>query len=221
MLQGYFLIYSVRDQLKTFKSKRIWSINFSLFKTIPFLSTGQVTDLKGHFVTQVAMGKAHTCVLTKSGEVWTFGVNNKGQCGRDTGAMSQAGKGENIHRGQVHITTHIVLRLTYMYLGYCLCVLSWFSVWCGEHGHSHGWRLGGWARGERREEHDVPARHAQVEVGPVYGVHGVWRLHWLRCQLCQQWKTRQSTRRVRGQKLWMLFKDPKMIICFFLNSIYG
>ncbi|XP_067264969.1 E3 ubiquitin-protein ligase MYCBP2 isoform X19 [Chanodichthys erythropterus] len=55
-------------------------------------STCQVSDLKGHFVTQVAMGKAHTCVLTKSGEVWTFGVNNKGQCGRDTGAMSQAGK---------------------------------------------------------------------------------------------------------------------------------
>uniref|UniRef100_A0A672TBT7 RCR-type E3 ubiquitin transferase n=1 Tax=Sinocyclocheilus grahami TaxID=75366 RepID=A0A672TBT7_SINGR len=51
-----------------------------------------VSDLKGHFVTQVAMGKAHTCVLTKSGEVWTFGVNNKGQCGRDTGTMSQAGK---------------------------------------------------------------------------------------------------------------------------------
>uniref|UniRef100_W5MG48 E3 ubiquitin-protein ligase MYCBP2 n=1 Tax=Lepisosteus oculatus TaxID=7918 RepID=W5MG48_LEPOC len=56
-------------------------------------STCQVTDLKGHFVTQVAMGKAHTCVLTKNGEVWTFGVNNKGQCGRDTGSMSQAGKG--------------------------------------------------------------------------------------------------------------------------------
>ncbi|XP_062389671.1 E3 ubiquitin-protein ligase MYCBP2 isoform X1 [Sardina pilchardus] len=55
-------------------------------------STCQVTDLKGHFVTQVAMGKAHTCVLTKNGDVWTFGVNNKGQCGRDTGAMTQAGK---------------------------------------------------------------------------------------------------------------------------------
>ncbi|XP_046701598.1 E3 ubiquitin-protein ligase MYCBP2 isoform X8 [Silurus meridionalis] len=54
--------------------------------------TCQVSDLKGHFVTQVAMGKAHTCVLTKNGEVWTFGVNNKGQCGRDTGAMSQGGK---------------------------------------------------------------------------------------------------------------------------------
>ncbi|KAL4690764.1 hypothetical protein H8959_013725, partial [Pygathrix nigripes] len=56
-------------------------------------SSSLVTDLKGHFVTQVAMGKAHTCVLMKNGEVWTFGVNNKGQCGRDTGAMNQGGKG--------------------------------------------------------------------------------------------------------------------------------
>uniref|UniRef100_A0A4W5M9H3 RCR-type E3 ubiquitin transferase n=1 Tax=Hucho hucho TaxID=62062 RepID=A0A4W5M9H3_9TELE len=55
-------------------------------------STCQVSDLKGHIVTQVAMGKAHTCVLTKIGEVWTFGVNNKGQCGRETGAMNQARK---------------------------------------------------------------------------------------------------------------------------------
>lgn len=66
-------------------------------KCLPRFSpfSGQVSDLKGHFVTQVAMGKAHTCVLTKNGEVWTFGVNNKGQCGRDTGAMSQGGKGNN------------------------------------------------------------------------------------------------------------------------------
>ncbi|XP_061486029.1 E3 ubiquitin-protein ligase MYCBP2 isoform X9 [Rhineura floridana] len=55
-------------------------------------STSLVTDLKGHFATQVAMGKAHTCVLMKNGEVWTFGVNNKGQCGRDTGSMSHGGK---------------------------------------------------------------------------------------------------------------------------------
>ncbi|KPP60387.1 hypothetical protein Z043_121621, partial [Scleropages formosus] len=56
----------------------------------------QVTDLKGQFVTQVAMGKAHTCVLTKSGEVWTFGVNNKGQCGRDTGGLTQSGKAQAV-----------------------------------------------------------------------------------------------------------------------------
>uniref|UniRef100_A0A673N0T5 RCR-type E3 ubiquitin transferase n=1 Tax=Sinocyclocheilus rhinocerous TaxID=307959 RepID=A0A673N0T5_9TELE len=67
-------------------------ISLLYIKLPSLIITGQVSDLKGHFVTQVAMGKAHTCVLTKSGEVWTFGVNNKGQCGRDTGAMSQAGK---------------------------------------------------------------------------------------------------------------------------------
>ena len=32
---------------------------------------------------QVAMGKAHVVALTKEGEVFTFGMNNKGQCGRD------------------------------------------------------------------------------------------------------------------------------------------
>ncbi|XP_062904556.1 E3 ubiquitin-protein ligase MYCBP2 isoform X16 [Mobula hypostoma] len=55
-------------------------------------NSGLVTELKGHFVSQVALGKAHACVLTKNGEVWTFGVNNKGQCGRETGVLCQGGK---------------------------------------------------------------------------------------------------------------------------------
>ncbi|KAF2975157.1 hypothetical protein EK904_003165 [Melospiza melodia maxima] len=71
-------------------------------------STSLVTDLKGHFVTQVAMGKAHTCVLMKNGEVWTFGVNNKGQCGRDTGSMSQGGKAVPVPG--VNIEEHLQLR---------------------------------------------------------------------------------------------------------------
>ncbi len=29
------------------------------------------------------MGKAHVVALNKDGEVFTFGMNNKGQCGRD------------------------------------------------------------------------------------------------------------------------------------------
>ncbi|OXB59228.1 hypothetical protein ASZ78_013314, partial [Callipepla squamata] len=68
-------------------------------------STSLVTDLKGHFVTQVAMGKAHTCVLMKNGEVWTFGVNNKGQCGRDTGSMSQGGKATIELRDQLFLVS--------------------------------------------------------------------------------------------------------------------
>nr|XP_033805293.1 E3 ubiquitin-protein ligase MYCBP2 isoform X3 [Geotrypetes seraphini] len=72
-------------ELYMFGKDAIYSDNSSL-----------VTDLKGHLVTQVAMGKAHTCTLMKNGEVWTFGVNNKGQCGRDTGSMNQGGKGFGI-----------------------------------------------------------------------------------------------------------------------------
>ena len=42
-----------------------------------------VTDLKKHEITQVALGKAHVVALTNKGQVFTFGINNKGQCGRD------------------------------------------------------------------------------------------------------------------------------------------
>lgn len=46
-------------------------------------TTGQVNELKGEIVTQVAVGKAHIVALTKEGDIFTFGMNNKGQCGRD------------------------------------------------------------------------------------------------------------------------------------------
>ena len=45
--------------------------------------SGHVIELKGQQIVQVAMGKAHVVALTKEGEVFTFGMNNKGQCGRD------------------------------------------------------------------------------------------------------------------------------------------
>ncbi|CAB4068655.1 MYCBP2 [Lepeophtheirus salmonis] len=40
-------------------------------------SSGQVLDLKGNFITQVAVGKAHIVALTKEGDVFTFGMNSK------------------------------------------------------------------------------------------------------------------------------------------------
>lgn len=45
--------------------------------------SGHVTDLKDVVVTQIALGKAHTVALTSKGQLFTFGINNKGQCGRD------------------------------------------------------------------------------------------------------------------------------------------
>jgi len=41
-------------------------------------------DMKGLVVTSVALGKAHCVMLTNCGNVYTFGPNNKGQCGRDS-----------------------------------------------------------------------------------------------------------------------------------------
>lgn len=46
-------------------------------------SSGLVTDLKKHEISQVALGKAHVVALSSKGQVFTFGINNKGQCGRD------------------------------------------------------------------------------------------------------------------------------------------
>jgi E3 ubiquitin-protein ligase MYCBP2 len=46
-------------------------------------ATGLVTELKDVTITQVALGKAHAVALTNKGHVYTFGINNKGQCGRE------------------------------------------------------------------------------------------------------------------------------------------
>lgn len=44
---------------------------------------GLVTDLKNLHITQVALGKAHAVAVSNKGHLYTFGINNKGQCGRE------------------------------------------------------------------------------------------------------------------------------------------
>ncbi|GFN82142.1 E3 ubiquitin-protein ligase mycbp2-like, partial [Plakobranchus ocellatus] len=46
-------------------------------------TTGMVNELRDIQVAQVCLGKAHAVVLSTKGSVYTFGINNKGQCGRD------------------------------------------------------------------------------------------------------------------------------------------
>lgn len=48
-------------------------------------SNGFVTDILDQNITKVALGKAHTVVLNSKGQIFTFGMNNKGQCGRPKG----------------------------------------------------------------------------------------------------------------------------------------
>ena len=44
--------------------------------------SGHVTDLKDTTVINISLGKAHAVALSDKGHVYTFGMNNKGQCGR-------------------------------------------------------------------------------------------------------------------------------------------
>lgn len=47
------------------------------------LFSGLVKDLKSVKIAQIALGKAHAIALSVKGYVYSFGINNKGQCGRD------------------------------------------------------------------------------------------------------------------------------------------
>lgn len=47
------------------------------------LFSGLVKDLKNAKIVQIALGKAHAIALSVKGHVYSFGINNKGQCGRD------------------------------------------------------------------------------------------------------------------------------------------
>ena len=58
---------------------QLWFYFYFYLSFIP----GLVTDLADISVASVALGKAHGVVLTTRGHVYTFGINNKGQCGRD------------------------------------------------------------------------------------------------------------------------------------------
>ncbi|XP_037938854.1 E3 ubiquitin-protein ligase highwire [Teleopsis dalmanni] len=45
-------------------------------------TVGFVTDFIDQQITKVALGKAHCVALNSKGQIFTFGLNNKGQCGR-------------------------------------------------------------------------------------------------------------------------------------------
>ena len=47
------------------------------------------------FLLQVVVGKAHIVALTKEGDIFTFGMNNKGQCGRDFPPPKEAGSDQS------------------------------------------------------------------------------------------------------------------------------
>lgn len=81
------VVYNEKDIIISYLS----NIDSSCKPTILLKFSGLVTDLKDVCVTQVSLGKAHAVALTNKGHVYTFGINNKGQCGRDFAAQIKEG----------------------------------------------------------------------------------------------------------------------------------
>ena len=55
-----------------------------------------MTELRDVNVMSVSLGKAHAVVLTNKGHVYSFGINNKGQCGRDFNPVSKDNAGKKL-----------------------------------------------------------------------------------------------------------------------------
>jgi RCR-type E3 ubiquitin transferase len=53
-------------------------------------SHGIVTQLQDQHIIKVALGKAHAIALNSKGQIFSFGVNNKGQCGRSFSSKDKA-----------------------------------------------------------------------------------------------------------------------------------
>lgn len=80
-MEGKIVVYIVCNNGSSFVIFKDGEFYMFGKDVIYFDSLSLVIDLKGYFVIQVVMGKVYICVLMKNGEVWIFGVNNKGQCG--------------------------------------------------------------------------------------------------------------------------------------------
>ncbi|KAJ8027887.1 E3 ubiquitin-protein ligase MYCBP2 [Holothuria leucospilota] len=69
----------------------------------PDQSPGLVTSLKGTKMEKVALGKSHGCAISSEGDVFTFGVNNKGQCGRGGPGNDAEKDGEKVDMSVIDI----------------------------------------------------------------------------------------------------------------------
>ncbi|XP_063374022.1 E3 ubiquitin-protein ligase MYCBP2 [Cydia amplana] len=83
--EGHFIVYAACNYGSTALVTRQGLLLMFGKDTQQCDSTGLVTGLKNERIVQVALGKAHAVALTTFGQVYTFGINNKGQCGREFG----------------------------------------------------------------------------------------------------------------------------------------
>ncbi|KAH9644214.1 hypothetical protein HF086_008703 [Spodoptera exigua] len=83
--EGHFVVYAACNYGSTALVTRQGHLLMFGKDTQHCDSAGQVLGLRHERIVQVALGKAHAVALTNFGQVYTFGINNKGQCGREFG----------------------------------------------------------------------------------------------------------------------------------------
>lgn len=59
-------------------------------------AAGFVSDLQDQHITRVALGKAHCIALNNRGQIFSFGLNNKGQCGHVKSRSDRSGPVPNV-----------------------------------------------------------------------------------------------------------------------------
>lgn len=81
-IEGHFVVHaSCNNGTSAFVTKAGKLIMFGKDTTHCDVN-GFVTELGDQHITKVALGKAHSVAVNSKGAVFTFGLNNKGQCGR-------------------------------------------------------------------------------------------------------------------------------------------
>lgn len=74
----------------------IFRNNIESYIKSPAEPLGFVTDLLEQHITKVALGKAHCVALNGKGQIFTFGLNNKSQCGRGGSAKGKENIASNV-----------------------------------------------------------------------------------------------------------------------------
>lgn len=143
--------------------------------------SGIINDLRDVCVVHVSLGKAHAAALTNKGHLYTFGINNKGQCGRDfTTVHSTINKdtssvavemgtaedellvteeGNCIYIYIILIFFHIIKKKK-IFFSY---ILRWYGIYR---------RLG-------RNKRYVSAWITSMEASCLYGLHSMPRMYWI------------------------------------------
>ncbi|XP_023291814.2 E3 ubiquitin-protein ligase highwire [Lucilia cuprina] len=98
-IEGHFIVQAAcNNGTSAFVTKTGKLIMFGK-DTVHCDAQGFVSDFSDQHIQKVALGKAHCVALNAKGQVFTFGLNNKGQCGHVYNKTKDAGVSSSVDSG--------------------------------------------------------------------------------------------------------------------------